>query len=321
MTSQTNVSEPITARALTYSSLGGYDVITVADRLVRSPGPGEIRIKVSAAGVNPTDARMRDPGYKDIPAPMTPGMDAAGVVESVGADVDRFCVGDEVMAILTPIRRDGGAQAAFIVIPAASAVPKPRNLTFAEAATLPMNGLTALLALDHASLEPGQTFAVTGGAGWLASLAIPLAKRRGLQVIADARRDEMDVVRGHGADIVVERGRSFADAVRAELPDGAEALLDTALLGELSFGAIRDGGCYIPVRGWAERSAERGIRVAPVVVREVLDRTDWLDLIRELAEAGVLKARVAGEYSLEQVADAQRQVMGGGLRGRPVVIF
>ena len=184
-----------------------------------------------------------------------------------------------------------------------------------------MNGLTALYALDHASLSAGQTFAVTGGAGWLAYHAIVIAKRHGLRVIADAKLEELDLVRAYGADVVVERGPDFAEAIRRDVPDGVDALLDTALLAEKSFRAIKNGGIYIPVRGWGGRPSQRDIQIKPVLVNEVLERTDWLNTIRDLAEAGDLVPRVAGEFPPQQVADAQRLLMAGGVRGRPVIVF
>src|SRR3546814_11647378 len=95
----------------------------------------------------------------------------------------------------------------------------------------------------------------------------------------------------YGADVVVERGPDFADAVRREVPEGVDALLDTALLAETSFGAIRDGGVYLPVRGWGDKPAERGLAIRPVFVFEVLARTDWLELIRTLVAASEINLR------------------------------
>ena len=184
-----------------------------------------------------------------------------------------------------------------------------------------MNGLTALRALELAELETGRFLAVTGGAGLLANYAIAVAKRRGIKVIADAKPEEAGLVRSYGADVVVERGPDFADAVRREVPEGVDALLDTALLAETSFGAIRDGGVYLPVRGWGDKPAERGIEIRPVFVFEVLERTDWLELLRNMVAASEIKLRVAGEYVPEQTADAQRALAAGGLRGRPVIFF
>jgi NADPH:quinone reductase len=207
------------------------------------------------------------------------------------------------------------------VVPAASVVPIPAGVSLAQAATLPMNGLTALRALELAALTTGQMLAVSGGAGLLASYAIAAAKRQGLKVIADAKSEETELVRSYGADIVVERGPGFADAIRRAVPGGVDALLDTALLAEKSFGAIRDNGVYIPVRGWANQPSERGIKIKPVFVSEVLERTAWLELLRDMVATKEIKLRVIAEYPPERIADAQRALEAGGLRGRSVIIF
>jgi NADPH:quinone reductase len=309
-------------RAVAIPAPGGPEVLTVIDRDVRDPGPGEVRIAVRAAAVNPTDIGLREHGAgPDLEPPWVPGMDAAGIVESVGAGVDRVAPGDEVMAAVMPRRPDGGAQSEQIVVPEASVVPIPDGASFAEAATLPMNGLTALLALDLLALPSGATVAVTGGAGLLASYVIPLAKERGLRVLADAGPADGDLVRGFGADEVLARGDGFADAVRAVAPDGADGLVDTALLGREAFGAIRDGGPMAVVRGWDDTPTERGIEIRPVAVRTVLERTDWLDLLRERASDGRLKLRVAAEHPPEQAAAAHAAMDAGGLRGRGVIVF
>jgi NADPH2:quinone reductase len=314
-------AQPLLGKTTTYTGRGGSEVIAIVDREIRAPGEGEIRIAVEAAAASPTDILLRDPGYEGLIYPVTPGMDAAGVVESVGPGVSRLKAGDRVMAAVTPRRPEGGAQARYIVAPAASAVELPDGSSFAEAATLPMNGLTALLALELAGLETGQFLAVSGGAGLLACYAIALAKHQGLKVIADAKTSDFDLVRGYGADIVIDRALDFAEAVRRELPDGAGALLDTALLGDMAFGALRDGGVYLPVRGWPGKSGDRGIEVRPVFVNEVLERTEWLERLRDLAADGLIKLRVAGEYPQEQTGEAQRVLSAGGVRGRPVITF
>lgn len=307
--------------AVTYSELGGYDVIGVSPRAVRAPEGDEVRIRVLAAGVNPTDILLRDPGLGDYGLPMTPGMDASGVLDAIGSGVTRFNVGDEVMAAVTPMRAEGGAQATYVVVPSASVVHKPNSITHAEAATAPMNGLTAISALDIAALSAGQTLAVTGGAGWLAYMAIALAKLQGLRIIADAKREDFELVRRYGADVVVDRAEIFAQAIRHEIPEGVDALLDTALLGERAFHALKDGGVYIPVRGWQDGPDDPRIEIKPVLVNDVLDRTDWLEYLRDLVAAGKIALRVAGEFLPEQVIDAQRLLMAGGVRGRPVIIF
>jgi NADPH2:quinone reductase len=312
---------PITGRAITYKRPGGYEVIEISERTVRPPGIGEVRINVKAAAVNPTDIGLRERGIPDQTWTVVPGMDAAGIIESVGPGVSRLEAGQNVMAAVMPRRSEGGAQAQFIVVPAASVVPIPDGASLAEASTLPMNGLTALRALELAALRTGQFLGVSGGAGLLAHYAIAAAKRQGQKVIADAKPEEAELVRNYGADIVVQRGPGFADAIRREVPGGVDALLDTALLAEKSFGAIRDDGVYVPVRGWADKPSERGIKIKPVFVSEVLERTEWLELLRNMVAAAQIKLRVAGEYPSERIADAQRALAAGGLRGRAVVLF
>jgi NADPH:quinone reductase-like Zn-dependent oxidoreductase len=308
-------------RAVGIPEPGDADVLTVIDRPVREAREGEVRIAVKAAAVNPTDIGLRQRGGGDLPPPWTPGMDAAGTIESVGPGVDRFEPGQDVMAAVAPRRPEGGAQAELIVVPAGSVAPIPDGATLEQAATLPMNGLTAILGLELLALSDGQTLAVSGGAGLLASYVIPLAKLRGLRVIADAKPEDEELVRSFGADVVVARGQRFNDAVREEAPEGVDALYDTALLKRSAFPAIRDGGQIAVVRGWDEGEPERGIQVQKVWVFEVLQRTDWLEQLRELASDGRLKLRVASEHPPERAADAHRAMEAGGLRGRALIVF
>jgi NADPH:quinone reductase len=302
-------------RAVTIPKTGGPEVLEVGDVSVRDAGPGEVRIAVAAAAVNPTDIGYRTYGSDSLPPPWVPGMDAAGAVESVGAGVDRLGVGDRVMAAVTPRRPAGGAQAELLVVPAASVVPIPDGATLAQASTLPMNGLTAMLGLDLMALEPGETLAVSGGAGLLASYAIALAKRRGLAVIADAQPDDAALVRSFGADEVVRRDGGLNSGIEAD------GLFDTALLGPAAFPAVRDGGGMAVVRGWRHGPAERDIRIHKVRVTTVMHRTDWLERLRTLASEGYLLLRVAAEFPPEQAAEAHRVMDAGGLRGRAVIVF
>jgi NADPH:quinone reductase len=309
-------------RAVAITAPGGPAVLSVVERDVRAAGPGEVRIAVRAAAVNPTDIGLRQHGGGDgLEPPWTPGMDAAGVVESVGEGVDRLSPGDEVMAAVTPRRPEGGAQAELVVAPAASVVAVPDGATLAQAATLPMNGLTAMLGLDLLAVPEGGTLAVSGGAGLLASYVIPLAKERGLRVLADAKPEDEELVRGYGADDVLPRGAGFPAAVRERVPDGVDALYDTALLGRDAFPAIRDGGAMAVVRGWDDSPGERGIEIRPVFVRTVLERTDWLEHLRERASSGAIRLRVVEEVAPERAAHAHELMDAGGLRGRAVIVF
>ncbi|WP_331271884.1 quinone oxidoreductase family protein [Motilibacter aurantiacus] len=133
---------------------GGPEVLEIVDLPVPQPGPGEVRIRVSAATVNPTDVGLRELGA-GLPTPWVPGMELAGLVDEVGDGV-RLALGTPVMAVVSPRRPQGGAQAELVVVPEESAVPVPAGLSDVEAATVPMNGLTARLALDRLHCPPAR---------------------------------------------------------------------------------------------------------------------------------------------------------------------
>jgi NADPH:quinone reductase len=310
-----------TARAVGITRPGGPEVVAVVEREVREPGHGEVRLAVRAAAVNPTDVGLRQRGAAELPPPWVPGMDAAGVIESTGDGVRHLAVGDDVMAAVAPRRPEGGAQAELVVVPAASVVAAPEGMTAEQAATLPMNALTALHGLDLLGLVEGRTLVVTGGAGLLASYVIPIAKLRGLRVLADASPADEALVRGFGADVVLPRGDALVAAIRLEAPDGVDAVFDTALLRRDVFPAIRKGGALAVVRTWDGDDVEEGIRIEKVQVWTVLERTDWLREARKLAQRGVLVPRVAGTYPPEAAGEAQRRMEAGGLRGRGVIVF
>jgi NADPH:quinone reductase-like Zn-dependent oxidoreductase len=308
-------------RAVAIVEPGGPEVLRVIERDVRDPGPGEVRLAVRAAAVNPTDIGLRERGDPTIAPPWIPGMDAAGTVESVGAGVETLAVGDEVMAAVTPRRAEGGAQSELLLVPAASVVPIPAGATIEQAATLPMNGLTALRGLELLGVDAGGTLFVTGGAGLLASYVIPLAKLRGLRVLADAAPADEELVRSFGADVILPRGDECNEAALAEAPGGVDAVFDTALLGRSAVPAICAGGGLAYVRGWDGDDVENGITISRVWVGDVLERTDWLDELSDLAARGVLVLRVAATFPPERAPDAHRLMDAGGLRGRAVIVF
>jgi NADPH:quinone reductase-like Zn-dependent oxidoreductase len=248
-------------------------------------------------------------------------MDAAGEVEALGSDVTHLAVGQRVMAVVFPRRPEGGAQAERVVVAAASVVPIDDELDLVSAATLPMNGLTALEGLRVLGLPAGATLAVTGGAGLLASYAIPLAKRAGLRVIADAKPVDRDLVTSFGADLVVPRGDAFAEAVRTAAPTGVDGVLDTASITTAAAPAVRDGGMVAYVRGWDGPEPDRGIAIERVSVGNAMQNTDWLRLLAGEASGGRLPLRVAATYAPEAAIDAYLGMEAGGLRGRNVITF
>ena len=306
---------------------GGPEVLETLDVAEPHAGPGQVRVRVHAAGVNPSDIAVRASGYggqmASLPLPHIPGWDASGVVDEVGPGTDgRLKVGDKVVGLAFSSGPSKGAYQTHLVLPAASVVRAPKNLDFAAAGAFLMNALTARLGLDALGLRPGQTLAVTGSGGALGGFVIQLAKADGLKVIADVsdRPADRDLIKGLGADELVARGPGYTDRVRALCPGGADGLYDTALLNAAAAPAIKDGGMLVTVRGWNE-SLERGIRVFPVLVFTALTETAKLERLRDQVEAGVITSRVAKVMPASQAADAHRLLEQGGLRGRIVLDF
>ncbi len=313
-------------RAVGITRFGGPEVLHVVQLPDPEAGPGEVRIRVRAAAVNPTDTQLRSGAraerLKDVPPPHVPGMDVAGVLEQIGDGVvTDLRVGDRVMAIVLPLGPRGG-YAERVVVPAESVVRAPRGTTDVEAATLPMNGLTARLALDQLGLGPGQTLAVTGGAGAVGGYAVQLGTAEGLGVVADASAADERLVHELGAHTVVRRGQDFAAQVRAVVPGGVDGLVDAALLDAGAVGAVRDSGRMVTLRGYEGRaSGQRGITFLPVYVRNYARERDKLDRLRAQAEDGILTPRVARTLPLEQATEAHRILESGGIRGRLVLVL
>jgi NADPH:quinone reductase len=311
-------------RGVGLTEFGGPEVLRVVDLPEVHAGPGEIRIRVHAAAVNPTDTGIRDGSraemLKHVSPPHIPGMDAAGVIDAIGPDTATdLMVGDAVMAMVIPLGSHG-AYRESLVLAAAAVARAPAGASHAAAATLPMNGLTARLSLDQLALTPGQTLAVTGAAGCYGGYVVQLAKAAGLRVIADASAADEQLVRELGADIVVRRGDDIASTIRAIAPDGVDGLADGAVQNELAVGAVRDGGVFASVRGWAG-NGERGIRFHRTMVRTYDQRADLLDQLRQQVEAGRVSLRVAATYPIDQAAAAHRRLEAGGTRGRCVILF
>ena len=311
-------------RAVGLLEHGGPEALQVVDVPAVSAGPGEVRIAVKAAAVNPTDTMARNGSRADVqkldPPPYVPGMDIAGVVDQVGEGVTTGVqVGDSVIAMVVPKAAHGGYREQ-IVLDARAVVAAPAGTTHIEACTLPMNGLTARQSLDLLELSRGQVLAVTGGAGAYGGYVIALAKEEGLTVIADAADSDRELIESLGADIVVSRGADLAARIRAHFPDGVDGFADGALLNELALPAVKDGGRLTSVRGF-EGDGERGIEVLPTWVRRYDGEYEKLDRLRAQCEAGILKLRVAHVVPPERAAEAHRRLEAGGTRGRMVIVF
>ena len=311
-------------RAVGLFTHGGPEVLQVVDLPEVHAGPSEVRIRVHAATVNPTDVAVRNgtraEQQKSDPPPYVPGMEAAGTIDEVGSDVPpRLKLGDAVMAIVVP-KGSHGAYREQIVLDARSVVRAPAKKTHAEAATLPMNGLTARQSLDLLMLSPRKVLAVTGAAGAYGGYVIQLAKAEGLTVIADASTEDEKLVASLGADIVVRRGDDVASRIREHFPRGVDGLADGAVLNERVIPAVRDGGAFTSVRGFLG-VPQRDIHFTATLVRSYSNEWEKLDRLRQQVEAGELTLRVAEVYPPERTAEAHRRLEAGGTRGRLVIGF
>ena len=311
-------------RAVGLEAFGEPEVLQVLD--VPEPGlvPGRAVVTVVAATVNPTDILLRSgqqaDSMRELSPPYIPGMEFAGYVHALGDGPTGLEAGQPVMGIVNPRRPEGGAQSERVSVPLNSLVPVAASADLAEAATIPMNGLTALKAIEALCLRPGQVVLVTGGAGGLGGYVIQLAKHAGLKVIVDAKPADRDLLKRLGADEIVPRGEGMAQAVLRLVPDGVDGLVDAAVVGEAAWASVRHGGICVSVRGLPGVDDTR-IRHHVVSVPQHAEDLAALNKLGRLVTEGVLTPRVARRLPIDQAADAHRLVEAGGLRGRIVLMF
>ncbi|MFI9809265.1 NADP-dependent oxidoreductase [Streptomyces sp. NPDC052301] len=294
-------------RAVVVRTFGGPEVVEVADVAVPEPGPRQVRIKVAAGALNPVDVAVRAGFFGGAGKVLGLGWDVAGTVDAVGAPT-AWEVGDAVVALVPGVTDPLGAHAEYVVVDADAVAKAPVSVDAVHAGTLPLNGLTALQALDQLELAPGASLLVTGAAGAVGGFAVQLAARRGIEVVGQARAGDEELVRSLGA------ARFTADGVE---PGGVDAVLDAAVLGEPALEWVRDGGAFMGVRPGGHPGPVRGVRTASVSVRP--DAAQLAELVR-LVDEGVLTLRVARTYALEESAKAHARLAEGGVRGRLVLV-
>ena len=311
----TATGAPGQMHAVRFHDYGPPSVLVVETVVRPEPKEGEVLLRVRAAGVNAIDWKFRAGYLKDfmpLELPHILGFDVAGTVEAVGAGVSDFAPGDEVFG------RGAGTYAEYAVAPVASLARKPANLSFDEAATLAVGGITAWVGLfDTASLEAGQRLLVQGGAGGVGGLAVQLARWKGAPVIATTSTGNVDYVRSLGADEVIDyTTTTFEDAV-----DDVDVVLDTVggKVTDRSWKVLKPGGILVVVAGMPEpeKAAAHGVRTSgvqsPQASRPVLQE------LATLIEAGSLVAQVGQVFPLSDAAAAHAVAETGHGRGRIVL--
>lgn len=307
-----------------FKKFGDPEVLEVMEFPDNEIGSEDIKIKNYASAVNPTDIVSRSGlikhFIKDFSLPCVPGMDFAGIVEEVGENVKTgIKVGDSVMGMVMP-NGIHGAYSDQLILNQFAVVRIPQNTSFIEAATLPMNGLTARLSLDLLNLKKGQTIAVTGGPGAYGGYVIQLAKADGLIVIADSNESDLNLLKDLGADHIIPRGKNFVEDIRRIFPKGVDGIADGALLNEDAIGAVKDNGSFTSVRNFIGEP-QRNINFTATWVSEYNCDFEKLDKLRQQVEDGLITLRVADTVKPQNAAEAHKRLDAGGTRGRMVITW
>ncbi|MFF2078240.1 NADP-dependent oxidoreductase [Kitasatospora sp. NPDC058162] len=279
-------------------------------------GPGQVLIQVKAASVNPVDWKVMAGGLDammDTVFPAIPGWDVAGVVTRTGPDTPEFAPGDEVMAYARKDVVQAGTFAEYVAVAAPAVARKPAGLDWAQAAGLPLAGLTAQRSLERLAVGPDDVLLVHGAAGGVGSLAVQLGRDLGARVIGTASERNHAYLRKLGAEPVTY-GDGLTERVRALAPDGVSTVAD--FVGgqlETTLAVLADGGRHISV-------ADPG--VTQHGGHWIWVRPDGAKLaeLAAVVERGALTVEVAGTFPLEQTAEAFDASRTGRTRGKLVIV-
>ncbi|QHI97693.1 zinc-binding dehydrogenase [Xylophilus rhododendri] len=326
---------PSTHRCVEVPVPGAAEALLLVERPVPVPGPGELLIRVFAAGVNRADVKQRE-GVYDMPAgaSIVPGLEVSGEVAARGAGSSRFALGDRVCALLI-----GGAYAEYCVVPEVQCLPLPEGLGWVEAAGLPETVFTVWMALfEQARLQPGEVVLVHGGASGIGTTAIQMAKLAGARVFATAGSAEKCArCVALGAELAVNyHEQDFAEVLAGRLGSrGVDVILDIVgapyVARNLKLLAIEGRLCYLA--GDAGRTVQMdllpviqkrisvtgaSLRRRPVAEKgrlaEAIERRVW-----PWVASGALQAQIGATLPLEQVADAHRALEAGEVIGKMIL--
>jgi NADPH:quinone reductase-like Zn-dependent oxidoreductase len=303
-------------KAAVYHSFGGPEVLDVVEVPEPKMFADQVRIRIKATALNPADLGFQAGAVDamvDSFFPVIPGWDVAGIVAEAGAATTGFTPGDEVIGFVRGAIQRHGTYAEQIVAEPRQLARKPANFDWAQAAGLPLAGLTAYQAVVHAlDVREGETVLVHGAGGGVGHLAVQVAAARGATVIGTASQSNHDFLRSIGVRPVAY-GDGLAERILALAPNGVDAVLDTAGRGALAI-TRRIGTADVRAASVANSDEHPGT----IQVFAHLDQAD-LEALVELAEAGTLTVRVARSFPLDRAADAQRLLAEGHSGGKIVL--
>jgi NADPH:quinone reductase-like Zn-dependent oxidoreductase len=301
--------------AVQFDRFGPPDVLTLGPFPEPHAGPGEVRIRVKTAGVSPVDLALRaglSPSSKRIALPHVPGVDAAGVIDVVGADVTGFAVGDEVFGAVD-VSRLGGASAEFAVLRFWTL--KPSSISWAEAGAAGTSIETATRALDRLDVRAGTTLLVDGAAGGVGSVAVQLAIARGARVIGTGRPENQTFIAQLGA-IPVTYGQGLAERVHALDIERVDLALDVAGAGSLPELIAITGTAELVLTIADFTGPKLGVRLSLGEVGGEPDGRHGLALAAALSEEGRFRVPVRKVFPMAQAADAHAAAERGPRQGK-----
>ena len=314
-------------KALAINEFGGRDKLQLMELPVPEIRPGEILVKVKAAGVNPVDWKMREGYLKDLfphEFPVILGWDAAGVVEKVGNGVTRFKKGDEIFAYCRKPIVHGGAYAEYIVLEEEHSAIKPKNISFEEAASIPLAALTAYQSLfDAAKLQPEESILIHAAAGGVGGFGVQLAKDHGSIVWGTASGHNKKYVQDLGASEIVDYTQEdFRQAIRSHCPDGVDVVFD-CVGGEVlqkSIDIVRQGGRLISIVDDPTGLARSDVHKEFVFVAPNSAQLTELAL---MVEQGRLKTHLSQvfPFNQEEARKALELSESGHTRGKMVLVL
>jgi NADPH2:quinone reductase len=311
-------------KAMVIRDFGGPEKLEQADMPLPVPAAHEVRVRVRAASINPVDYKIRQSGaWARVPMPAILGYDAAGVVDVVGASVTHLAPGDEVFYSARIFGRQG-TYAEYHVEDAAIVAKKPSNLSFEEAACLPLAAITAYDAIvTFFQTKPGDTVLVHAGAGGVGVFAVQLAKAAGARVLATGRSENEAFIKALGADEVIDyRKLRFEDeANRLTDGRGVDAAYDTVGGDTISrsIGCVRSYGKLATIVNVEGGLGGMGIKNQTLYCGFMERTRDKIQALATLAARGQVKPVIDSVFPLERVGDAHRKLEAGGMRGKIVL--
>lgn len=314
-----------TMKAIFIEDFGGAEQLKLGNFPIPLPNPEEVQIRIISSGVNPGDWKIRK-GFleKRLPHhfPLIPGWDASGVISALGSNVKKFKVGDAVFAYCRKPIIQWGTYAEYICYPADHIALKPDNLSFAQAAAIPLAGLTAWQSLfDAVSLKKGESILIQAGAGGVGSLAIQFAKYAQAFVITTARQANHSYVKSLGANIALDyQASSITEEIKKAAPQGLDVVFDT-LGGQAlkeSFSYLKPGGRLVSIVENPDENLAKQFNVQPFYVF-VSPNGKELQQIADLIQSGKVKPIQIHEMPLERAAEAQEENRQGHVQGKIVL--